>query len=262
MSEAQMPHDAALEPLLKDTIPALFADPRLIADYGDEGGLSGVVASPVQGLGEKTPVAALSDKLARMVDCMRDADPRALAAKPSWLERLTGRALEREVLHQVASQTIESLMADAEGASQAVGEQVRDLDRLLAEQEVRIRRLEVLIHAGRSYLTSNPAAGVPPEGALEFDQPRQRFERRLANLATVQAAGEITLHQLRLTRAQSLELLDRFSETVRVLVPLWRQGQRSVAGAHVESTQVETATKAHQALKKSLAAGGQPEDKA
>lgn len=259
MSEAPSP-EAALEPLLKDTIPALFADPRLIADYGDDGALSEVLVTPEQGVGERSPMAALSEKLSRVVDCMRDADPRTLPNKPSWLDRFTGRALERVVLHQVASQAIEALMVEAEGASVAVGEQVHQLDRLLIEQQAEISRLGALIQAGRSYLASNPEAGLPPEGTLEFDHPRQRFERKLANLATVQAAGEITLHQVRLARAQCLELLDRFSETVRVLVPLWRQGMRSKSGDHVESSQVESAARAHEALMKSLAARGQPED--
>ena len=97
------------------------------------------------------------------------------------------------------------------------------VDQTLSTHEAETARLDYLIRAGHEYLDENPAAGVAAARQMEFDKPRERFARKLANLATLRASHAMSAMQMKLTRAQAVDMLDRFSETTSVLVPVWRQ---------------------------------------
>jgi hypothetical protein len=58
---------------------------------------------------------------------------------------------------------------------------------------------------------------------------------------------------MKLTRAQALDMLDRFGETSSVLVPVWRQHTLAlITTTNMSPAMVEEATKAHRALMRSL----------
>lgn len=59
----------------------------------------------------------------------------------------------------------------------------------------------------------------------------ERLERRLGQLATVQATWELGARQLHLLHDQHLELLARYQRIRDVLLPTWRQGVLASAAA-------------------------------
>jgi len=59
---------------------------------------------------------------------------------------------------------------------------------------------------------------------------------------------------MKLSRAQAVDLLDRFQETVTVLVPVWRQHALALLTTkHMSPAMIAAASKAHQDLLASLA---------
>ncbi len=177
-----------------------------------------------------------------------------IAKQPTRLDRWLGRGLERQVRYRAARQTLDQLLLDAEGNAQGVRDSIQLLNRMIASHEAEAAQIKTLIQAGREYLDENPEAGLPLAGEIAFDKPRERFARKLANLATLLASHELSVNQMKLTRAQATDMLDRFQETVSVLVPVWRQHTLTLISTKtMNQALVAEATQAHQALMSSLA---------
>lgn len=234
-------------------VPKVFGDTSLIGSYGStEAGSKAMTA--YSDLMEGSPVTRLAEKIGEIVAKLADADPRRVAKKPTWVERFTGQNVETHVRYQVARKQLDELLLDAESIAQRVRDTLTALDALLTSYRDEVQHLTAHIQAGRDYLNENPDAGKPAPGSLEFDNPRERFARKLANLATLQASHEMSVTQMKLTRAQAVDMLDRFHETVAVLVPVWRQHTLALlTSKSMNPSMVAEATKAHQALMRSLA---------
>lgn len=234
-------------------VPKVFGDTSLIGSYGSaEAGTKAM--TQYSDLMEGSPVTKLAEKIGEIVTKLADADPQRVAKKPTWVERFTGQSVETHVRYQVARKQLDELLGDAEGIAQRVRDTLTALDALLTSHRDEVQRLTAHIQAGRDYLNENPEAGKPVPGSLEFDNPRERFARKLANLATLLASHEMSVTQMKLTRAQAVDMLDRFNETVAVLVPVWRQHTLALlTSKSMNPAMVVEATKAHQALMRSLA---------
>lgn len=137
--------------------------------------------------------------------------------------------------------------------AQRVKDTLTSIEALIKSHGMETQRLRRLIQAGREYLDENPQVGVASTGELQFDKPRERFARKLANLATLLASHEMSVTQMMLTRAQAVDMLDRFTETSSVLVPVWRQHTLAlITTKSMSPSMVAEASKAHQALMRSL----------
>lgn len=238
--------------LKSQTLPALFRDPTAIGEYGAVETNAGAL-DEFSTLMERGAVTALAAKIGEIVSALADADPQKIAQKPNWLERVLGGGLEKTVRYQMARKSLEKLLEDAEGHAQRVRDTVRALDEMMLAHAGQAERLRICIQAGREFLDENPQAGAVASGALEFDRPRERFARKLANLATLLSSHEMSVMQMKLTRAQAVDMLDRFSETASVLVPVWRQHTLAlITTKNMSPAMVEEATKAHKALMRSL----------
>lgn len=235
------------------TLPELFRDPDSIGQYGrTEDGKEAM--SELGDLMEGSPVSRLAAKLAEIVEKLADADPQRIAKPPTWLERFTGKSVETHVRYQVARKELDQLLTEAEGYAQGVRDAAGAIDRLMSQHAAEVDQLKAHIQAGREFLAENPDIGQPRPGAIEFDNVRERFARKLANLATLLASHEMSVTQMKLTKAQAVDLLDRYEETARVLVPVWRQHTLALTTTkHMSPAMVAEATKAHEALMKSLA---------
>ncbi|HCT4783676.1 TPA: toxic anion resistance protein [Pseudomonas aeruginosa] len=242
----------SVDTLKGETLPALFRDPSAIGEYGAVES-NATALDEFSSLMERGAVTALAGKIGEIVTALGAADPQKIAQKPTWLERVLGGGLEKSVRYQVARKSLEKLLEDAEGHAQRVRDTVRALDQMLLAHAGQAERLRICIQAGREFLDENPQAGAVTAGALEFDRPRERFARKLANLATLLSSHEMSVTQMKLTRAQAVDMLDRFSETASVLVPVWRQHTLAlITTKNMSPAMVEEATKAHRALMRSL----------
>lgn len=248
-----MPIALSSAELKAQVLPALFLDTSKIGEYG-AGGSS---AATLQSSSDLMGVGAISDlasKIEEIVIKLSDADPQKIAQTPSWLDKLLGRGIERQVRYQVARKELNELIAEAEIDAQIVRDTLHGIEALMARHSQETDQLRIYIQAGREFLEENPTTGVAQDGAVEFDRPRERFARKLTNLATLLASHEMSIMQMKLARAQAVDMLDRFSETTTVLLPVWRQHTMAlITTQNMNADLVLEATKAHQALQRSLA---------
>lgn len=242
----------SLDQLKREVLPRLFDEPSRIWEYG--GGQTGSDGlNQLSNLMEGGSVSALAARIGEIVSMLSDADPRSIAKQPTWIDKLLGREVERQARYRVARSSLEQLLRDTEVVALRVRATLNALDKLMLSTTEDVVRLKTIVQAGREYLDENPMAGVPQAGEIEFDKPRERLARKLANLSTLQASHEMGITQMKLTRAQAVDMMDRFSETVSILVPVWRQHTLALITTNNMSPEmVAQATKSHQALMRSL----------
>lgn len=239
--------------LKQHVIPDLFAYPARLGEYGSVEDSSAKI-DQLSNLMEGGSAGALAAKIAEILYKMADASPEQITRKPTWIEKVLGGAVEKQVRYQVARSTLEQMLSDAEGHAQGVRDTVSAITTMIIAHTEEAEALRVFIRAGREFLEENPQVGVVAEGEMEFDRPRERLARKLANLATLLASHELSVSQMKLSRAQALDMLDRFRETVTVLVPVWRQHTLTlITTKNMSPDMVKKASEAHQALMASLA---------
>lgn len=215
---------------------------------------SGQSLDEVMAMLEDAPVTRLSGKLAEIVGRLQDADPRQVAKKPTFLARAFGAAVENKVRYQAARKGIETLIEEAERMAEGVRKALGKVDALIDSHNEDMSFLRAHIAAGRLFLARNPEAGRPLREELSFENNRERFARRLANLAALASSQQMSEVQLRLSRSQGFDMLDRFAEVTQVLIPVWRQHSLSLMNSSREDPQlIAAANKAHDALVAGLA---------
>lgn len=230
-----------------------LSKPGFISHFGASEQSAGSSLDELSNMLEQSPVTMLASKMGEIVAKLSDADPRQISQKPTWLERLTGKALESSLKYQYARKELEKLLGEAESLANQVESVQNKIESMLATHEQEVTQLRVSIAAGRIYLEQNPTAGQPPAGELTFENVRERFGRKLANMAALLASHEMSVTQLKLTRSQSVDLLDRFHEVTRVLVPVWRQHTLALISNTKNNPEIiAAANKAHEALMASL----------
>ena len=256
---AELGRDVALSARVAElktaVIPQLFTKPETIGEYGRSADTSEVMAELDKLMG-RSPVTRLAEAIANIVAKLSDADPEKIAKAPTWLEKFTGKSLEVHVNYEVARLDLEALLAGAAQAAQDVHTLLGALDSLIESHAHDTAALRAAIQAGREFLAEHPEVGRPNPSAMTFDNPRERFERKLANLTTLLKSHELSWAQLAMTKAQAYSHLDRFEETSAVLVPIWRQHALShTTSRDADPALVQKAVAAHRALLQSLTAG-------
>lgn len=235
-----------------EVIPELFANPAKLGEYGNENDNS-IKIDELSDLMEAGSLGALANKIAEILSKMSDASPEKITRQATWIERMLGGEVEKQVRYQVARSTLERLLVEAEGYAQGVRDTVQAINRTIGGHSAKAQNLKILIQAGREFLEENPFIGEVKDGEMQFDRPRERFARKLANLSTLLASHELSVSQMKLSRAQAIDMLDRFQETVTVLVPVWRQHTLTlITTKHMSPAMVEEASRAHAALMASL----------
>ncbi len=204
---------------------------------------------------ERAPTSLLAGKIAEIVAKLAEADPKIVAEKPGWIARVTGSALEGKVRYQVSRKAVDTLIEEANRLADRVISLVDQLERMMAEHAEESRQLQLKLVAGKLYLQRHPEAGLPLQGEISFDNPRERFARRLASMATLLSSNDMSLTQMKLTRAQAIDMVERFHEISTVLVPVWRQHTMALVSSLRNSPEsIAVATKSHESLMSSLSA--------
>jgi len=245
--------EVTIDRLKQEVLPELFATPARISQYAEVQRSSQSIEQ-LSNLMESGSASALADLIAEILSRMKDASPERIARKPTWIEKLLGADVEKLVRYQTAKATLEQLLAEAQSLADKVRETVQTLDQMIDAHADQAQSLQMYIRAGREFLDENPQAGEHDGDGVQFDRPRERFERKLANLLTLLTSHELSVNQMKLSRAQAVDLLDRFQETVTVLVPVWRQHALALLTTkHMSPAMIAAASKAHQDLLASLA---------
>lgn len=244
-----MTSQITLGSLKSQTLPALFRDPSTLGQYGSPEANAAALEA-CSAVIERGDVSQLAEKIAQLVTALHNARPEQMAKAPTWRQRIFGAGLESKVRYRLARKDLENLLNECEGAAQAVRDTLRTLGQQVATHREEDTRLQLHIQAGREYLDEHPEAGADRELGMGA---RERFARKLVNLAALQASHTLSIQQLQLTQANAIDLLDRYEQTAGVLVPIWRQTTLSLITAkHMSPEMVKAATTAHDALVRSL----------
>ncbi|MGC0987096.1 toxic anion resistance protein [Pantoea agglomerans] len=239
-----------IESLTQTLLPTLFTDAQAISEYG-ESVINAESQKQYEKLMEESAVTALSVRIERISVALRDADPRKIAKEPGWFARFTGKHLEKQARYRIARENVESLIDEGKTYLAQVRQMLDALETLADEYAHEIQLLRVYIEAGREFLQMAPAE--PEEQELIFDKPAERLSRKLANLATLQASHEMSLMHMKITRVQAIEIIDTFSQTIKILVPVWRQHSLALITTNtMNETLTSKASEAHRALMESL----------
>lgn len=252
-------HDTALsEPgwkrapqQLADAVASALADPLTINDYGQLAPTQ-PQGTDMEALLESGPVRALATSIADIIGRLRAADPRVASRRPTRLEKLTGANTERVVKYHVARSTLDAEIEKARIRAVAARIAIRQMDASVDLIEDEIAQLDQSIEAAKDYLRAHPNAGRGEVGALH-DSPRERLERRITNLGVLRLSHVQVKAQMALAKGNAVDLLDRFGESVDVLVPVWRQNAIGIAnGRDLDPEQIASATGAHDNLLREL----------
>ncbi|CAB3742606.1 hypothetical protein LMG22037_06614 [Paraburkholderia phenoliruptrix] len=90
----------SVEHIKAEMLPQLFANSAAIAEYGNTGGGAAAI-NEISDLMESGSVGKLAERIAQIVGKLQDADPEQISRPSTWLERLTGKPLERQMRYQV-----------------------------------------------------------------------------------------------------------------------------------------------------------------
>lgn len=173
--------------------------------------------------GQTSPVSALAALTQELIPLINSFRTPPSAAR-RWWKMFTGEALEGEVMYFDACQTLEARTA----AGVALMHKTEELlTAMLAEEKCIAQDIAQLGDAVAAAQAALGSAHAPARTAAAFAEAGEdywpRFARRAENLATLLASLQITLAQYALAKTQAQTALDRFSEIVEILMPLWRQ---------------------------------------
>lgn len=201
-------------------------------------------------------VSSVSVTITGLVKSLEKADP-ALALKhqkKGFIARFIGRDVVQQVEYVRATEGIDSQLDEVPARIQRLELIVNELDKdyrdLLGVQQ----HLKVHLAAGQLYLEDNPNAGTEGANNYGLSSPRDRFSKRLQNLAVLLASNSTTLHQIQLLQANSINMLDRLHEITTVLIPSWRSHRLGLYVNDQDYAAIQEATRAHEALIESLRA--------
>ena len=241
--------------LKAEVLPRLFDDPNLINDYGQDPAAAARMAKLAE-VSSGQAVSALTGKLGELVRLLQDASPQRLRRKHSWFGRFLGYDLQNAMTYMEAYKRIESLRPKLDAAASEAKKLLAVHEELLCEQAEEVKRLEVLVEAGKAYLAEHPEAGKGgSNGELVVNHPRDRFARKLTSMGTLIATQEMGLQQLQLARANIIDMIDRYHDAVDVLLPIWQNQSLLLTSAEqINPAVLAETTKAYDALTHGLSA--------
>lgn len=238
-----------LEKIKTELIPAVFTDTVKIGLYGHELEDS-LQLEQLDRLLSNAPAAGLGASITAIINCLADANPVKITQKPSRWEAFSGKSLETKVRYRAAHIDLDQLLRQADVAAQRVRITLKSIDTLRDSFETETLHIGVYVQAGKEYLAEHPGAGIE----VGYETARERFARKLASLQALQVSHEQSKEQLKLLKAQLVNVLDRFEETTRVLIPVWRQNMLAMSiSKNLTAAQLDAAIQSHDALSKSLA---------
>lgn len=240
----------------RELIPRLFEQPSLISSYGTNSEQSNSLNEFSQ-LMEQGSVGKLSMEIESIIHMLGHADPQKIARPTAgfgkWLDDLMGKSIENKVLYEQARNSLDAMINNAQVIAKSVEQMLISIEHLIAQHRTEVDQLSKYIQAGREFLAEHPQATPDEVGVTQFDRPYERFARKLTNLATLEASHKMSLMQLKLTQAQAIDMLDRFTETTQVLIPVWRQHTLGlITHSSMSPEMMAQANAAHEALMKSL----------
>lgn len=233
--------------------PVDIDDPLAVLRYGAEAVDDALEARMAESL-DHGAAAALVAGLEDLRRALQADDPRSLRRGIGLFGRLAGRDVLAEAEATALRARLGTLVTAADRSAAALEARTAALLQLQHEVAAAIAAIQAVVSRAQRWLDADPGTGqhapgtTVPIGISIRQQPaRERLQRRLDQLATVQAARDVGLRQLALLREQNLDLLARYQRIRDVLLPAWRQQALARAGAS-GLRQAEAAADAYAAI--------------
>lgn len=210
--------------------PVDLDDALAVLRYGHEVLDEGLEARMVAAL-DPADATGLVSRLDELRRALQAHDPRSARRGVGLLGRLMGRDVLAESEATQLRARLGTLVAAADRSAAALEARGDVQRRLQDESAAAIAGIGAAITRARDWLQGHPdAGGAASAGAAPGAGTRAVLERRLEQLATVQATRELGMRQLALLHSQDLELLARYRRIRDVLLPAWRQQALADAG--------------------------------
>ena len=177
---------------------------------------------------------ALTQTLHTMMQCMQRSD-KTLSPKryPAW-QRWLGIDLE----HQAQQDAVHYQLADLTQTAQQLHQQLLNQQPMLLEHtatlvQLRLDMAHYIVAAEqgltsgfmRSHASPDHTAGKPGARMSTWNAPEiaDRLKQRIHTLMTVQTSFDLGIVQRQLAYQINQSVMDRFNETLTVLIPAWQQ---------------------------------------
>ncbi len=184
----------------------------------------------------QTPARDLSTALAGLVDRLRTLNVASLLRHQGVWGRLTGADIEARLRFEL---DVREITQDIRALDVRAGEARR------TRQALQRARSDIVAHqdwlaglittARRVLARTGPAdAGNDPRNDLQSAAMlRERFERRLLNLSTLEASNLLTVEQITLADANLAQMVDRIDDIAGTVFTLWQRDAMALAQSAV-----------------------------
>jgi hypothetical protein len=217
--QAITPRKPILPPL--PSLEAILRAP--LTDVRQFGELPARDEDPMQLMkGAKSPVALLARAVEELVPMIESFRAPSNSRRLLW-QRFTGEALEREVTYVHACQQLEATASRAKALTSRVELLRHGLMAEVATTRAHEGWLNDVVGLGQAALGPEHAAAREASAFARVPDYWSRFSRRVDNLNALQTTLQLSVQQLLLADTQAQTVMDRYSEMVTVLLPLWRQ---------------------------------------
>lgn len=210
--------------------PALQSDDALaVASYGAEllVAIEQLLGTPQTGVAAARLVAEMDN----IRQAMSAADGRQIRRSVGLLGRLLGRDIEAQARAEQLAGQLDVCLLRADGCVEALQQE-------LSQHLQQIARVQLAVAA----IDDWAAAGEATPAAVDA-LAQAALQRRMQHLRGLARLRQTEAEQLRLLRAQGVELIERYQRIRDVLLPLWRQ-QSLAARAADKQAQLEQAAQA------------------
>ncbi|TCM77091.1 hypothetical protein EV291_108110 [Rhizobium sp. BK068] len=182
---------------------------------------------------QSTPARDIRSGSERILALLQTVDMKRFFQKQTIFSRFTGADVEARLQFELASYRVMAAFREVRQAADN-GRRVRAL---LAKAKLDLGEQQ------------SKLAGVIEEAKVLLVKSRasadsflvDRFERRLANLITMETSNTLTLQQMTLSESTLSMLLDRFVDIETMLLPLWQRNALAIAQGEVTSLRSQPA---------------------
>ena len=168
----------------------------------------------------QTPGRDMSASLTGLVDRLRKLNVNSLLRHHGVLGRLTGADIEARLKFELD-------VRDISAEIRALDTRARDARR--TRQALQQARADIVGHQDWLAGLITAARRVLMRDAVADDMLRERFERRLLNLSTVEASNLLTIEQIALADANLAQMGDRIEDIAGTVFTLWQRDALALA---------------------------------
>lgn len=228
-------------------------------DLNDHVGIGryGAIASKPDDVGHEHNEAleGITSRIGSLVTTLEAADPRIIMKRKSrfgFLDRFRGTDAVTKLEYVQGTRQVDKQLSEVPASIQRIETSIARLESAAMAMDEDQFYLRCHFVAGQWYLSENPDAGSENQSMYGLDSARERLQKRLQQIMLVITSNETGIHQLKLMRANSMNLLDRLHEITYVLVPTWRTQRISIYAGDQDFEAIKHASEAHEALVTSL----------